>query len=1004
VSIPRGTTLAGRLASLGFADADRAERLIAGSLALDVQGEDSELIEALAAAADPDAALAGLARMTPDAGLLAALRADPDLRARLAAVLGASAALSYHLARHPADWRVLNGPDVLSEPGPGELRTALLASVGADPADPEPASDPARMPGQDPATSLRVAYRRALLQLAARDLTGAVTVDQAAAELADLAAAALEAALAVARSQLPPGAAAARLAVIAMGKCGGRELNYASDVDVIFVAEPADADALRTATQLAAGLIRVCSQSTPEGSLFPVDANLRPEGRDGPLVRTLASHRAYYERWAKTWEFQALLKARPVAGDAGLGRAYIEAITPMVWRAAQRENFVPDVQAMRRRVVATLPAAEAGRQLKLGPGGLRDIEFAVQLLQLVHGRTDETLRVGATLPGLAALSAGGYVGREDAASLAAAYRFLRSVEHLLQLRDLRRTHTLPEDPAALRRLGRALHLAGTMRGTGGGEHRADPAGELIAQWRQHAGQARQLHEKLFYRPLLDAVARLPGDAVRLTPDAARARLEALGYADPAGALRHIEALTSGVSRKAAIQRTLLPVLLGWFAGAAEPDAGLLAFRQVSEALGGSPWYLRLLRDDTSVAQRMARLLASSRYATGLLLRAPDAVAMLADDAQLAPRPAAALHAEAAATVGRYDGATDAAAAVLALRRRELLRTAAADLLGLSGIEETCEALTVVTAVTVTAGLAAAIRKAEQENGPLPTRICVVAMGRLGGHETGYSSDADVMFVHDPLAGADADAATRAAHGVAEELRGLLATHGPDPALVIDPDLRPEGRQGPLVRTLASYRAYYRRWAVAWEAQALLRAEPVAGDPALGRSFTALADEFRYPAGGIAEASVREIRRIKARIEAERIPRGIDPALHLKLGPGGLADVEWVVQLIQLRHADAVAGLRTTRTLAALDAALAAGLIGADDARALRSAWLLAARIRDAVMLVRGRASDTLPARQAELAAVARLLGYPPDAAQDLVQDYRRGARRARAVMERLFYG
>jgi glutamate-ammonia-ligase adenylyltransferase len=1014
VSIPRGSTLAGRLASLGFADADGAQRLVTDNLALDIRGEDGELIEALAAAADPDAALAGLARLAPEAGLLAALRAEPDFRVRLTSVLGASAALTEHLARHRADWRVLSGPQAVSGPEPGSLRAGLLAAVGADPADAEPASDPARLSGQDPATSLRIAYRRCLLHLAARDLTGVVTLDQVAAELADLAAAALEAALAIARSQLAPGAAPCRLAVIAMGKCGGRELNYASDVDVIFVAEPsrssntgepgaAETAALRTATQLAAGLIRVCSQSTPEGPLFPVDANLRPEGRDGPLVRTLASHRAYYGRWAKTWEFQALLKARPVAGDAELGRAYTEAITPMVWQAAQRENFVQDVQGMRRRVLATLPAADAGRQLKLGPGGLRDIEFAVQLLQLVHGRADASLRARATLPGLTALAQGGYVGRADAASLAAAYRFLRSVEHLLQLRQLRRTHTLPEEPAALRRLGRALHLA--ERGAGAGAvHHGDPADELTAQWRLHAAHARQLHEKLFYRPLLDAVARLPGDAARLTPAAARARLEALGYADPAGALRHIEALTAGVSRKAAIQRTLLPVMLGWFADAAEPDAGLLAFRQVSEALGNSPWYLRLLRDDTSVAQRMARLLASSRYATSLLLRAPEAVAMLADDAQLAPRPRATLQAEAAATIGRHDLAADAAAAVLALRRRELLRTAAADLLGLSGIEETCEALTVVTAVTITAALTVAIRKARHDGGPLPTRICVVAMGRLGGHETGYASDADVMFVHDPLPGADADAATRAAHDVAEELRALLARRGPDPALTVDPDLRPEGRQGPLVRTLASYRAYYRRWAVAWEAQALLRAEPVAGDPGLGRSFTALADEFRYPAGGIAEASVREIRRIKARIEAERMPRGIDPALHLKLGPGGLADVEWAVQLVQLRHAYAVPGLRTTRTLGALAAAVEAGLVAADDAAALRSAWLLAARIRDAVTLVRGRASDTLPAQQAGLAAVAMLLGYPPDASQDLVQDYRRGARRARAVMERLFYG
>ncbi|HLQ55301.1 MAG TPA: bifunctional glutamine-synthetase adenylyltransferase/deadenyltransferase, partial [Streptosporangiaceae bacterium] len=443
--MPRGSTLAGRLASLGFADADGAQRLVTDNLALDIRGEDGELIEALAAAADPDAALAGLALLAPDAGLLAALRAEPDFRVRLTSVLGASAALTEHLARHRGDWRVLSGPQAVSGPEPGSLRAGLLAAVGADPADAEPASDPARLSGQDPATSLRVAYRRCLLHLAARDLTGVVTLDQVAAELADLAAAALEAALAIARSRLAPGAAPCRLAVIAMGKCGGRELNYASDVDVIFVAEPSrssntgepgagETAALRTATQLAAGLIRVCSQSTPEGPLFPVDANLRPEGRDGPLVRTLASHRAYYGRWAKTWEFQALLKARPVAGDAELGRAYTEAITPMVWQAAQRENFVQDVQGMRRRVLATLPAADAGRQLKLGPGGLRDIEFAVQLLQLVHGRADASLRARATLPGLTALAQGGYVGRADAASLAAAYRFLRSVEHLLQLR------------------------------------------------------------------------------------------------------------------------------------------------------------------------------------------------------------------------------------------------------------------------------------------------------------------------------------------------------------------------------------------------------------------------------------------------------------------------------------------------------------------------------------------------------------------------------------------
>ena len=973
--MPRGATLAGRLAALGFADTARAEWLLTGELGLDVSGADAGLVTAIAAAADPDLALAGLAALVPGEELRAALRSEYELRTRLITVLGVSAALGEHLRRHKDDWRLLRN----SEPARGELAVST-------------------------AEELRISYRRRLLALAARDLTGAASLDEVMAELADLAAAVIRAALGIAKSQLPADAPACRLAVIAMGKCGARELNYASDVDVIFVAEGAgdgDGDALRTATQLASAVIRVCSDSGTEGALFPVDAGLRPEGRVGPLVRTLASHVAYYQRWAKTWEFQALLKARPVAGDAGLGQDYLDALAPLVWQAAHREGFVSDVQAMRRRVVENLPARDADRELKLGPGGLRDIEFAVQLLQLVHGRADDTLRDPATLPALAALAAGGYVGRQDAVNLAGSYRFLRAVEHLLQLRQLRRTHSLPEDEAVLRQLGRALRSLGYLADRPG-----DPAAELTAQWRKHAAVARQLHEKLFYRPLLDAVARLPSDVIRLTSQAAKERLEALGYVDPAGALRHIEALTTGVSRKAAIQRALLPAMLGWFADAPRPDAGLLAFRQVSEALGSSPWYLRLLRDDTNVAWRMARLLASGRYPVDLLLRAPGAVEMLADESLLAPRARDSLTAEAQAVLRRHGKADgDAVAGLLALRRGELLRTAAADVLGLSDLDEVSTALTTITSVTIEGALKVAERAVARTAGPeLPARMCVVAMGRYGGKEMGYGSDADVLFVYEPFPGTAEEVATRAAHAVAEGLRQILGRPRPDPSLRLDADLRPEGKQGPLVRTLHAYRTYYHRWAAPWEVQALLRAAPVAGDAGLGQAFAALADEIRFPPEGIGELAVREIKRVKARMEAERIPRGVDPALHVKLGRGGLTDTEWVAQLLQLQHGGVVPGLRTTSTLDALAAAREAGLLRGEDAAALTASWRLAARIRNAIMLATGRASDVLPLAQPDLAATARLLGYPPDSSQDLVQDWRKAARRARAVMERVFYG
>jgi glutamate-ammonia-ligase adenylyltransferase len=1073
---------------MGLADVPRAERMLAelGACEGSITAEDEGLLAALATAADPDLALASLCRITErDRAILAEVRRDDSFRDRLIAVLGASAALADHLARHPADWAVLRGPQGGERPGPAAIRAELLRAVGADPGAPgSSAQARASLSGADPARTagvLAAAYHRRLLHLAARDLTGIATVDEVAAELADIAGGVLEAALAVARAELPPQVAQPPFAVIAMGKCGARELNYASDVDVIFVVgDDTDAAGMKVATQLATGMIGACERFTPEGAIFPVDPNLRPEGRNGPLVRTLASHLAYYDRWAKTWEFQALLKARPVAGDMALAEAYASAVTPLVWQASQRDNFVEDVQAMRRRVESTLPKNMAGRELKLGPGGLRDIEFAVQLLQLVHGRADERVRSPGTLPALAALAAGGYVGREDTDDLAAAYRFLRQTEHLLQLYHLRRTHTLPEDPAVLRRLGRAMHLSGPSERPGpaagsrpfppadqaipavsrphgspavpvqplGRGTRGDPAAAFDEAWRRHAMRVRRLHEKLFYRPLLDAVARLPTEAARLTPEAARARLEALGYTDPAGALRHIEALTTGVRRRASIQRALLPVLLGWFADAAEPDAGLLAFRQVSEALGESPWYLRLLRDETKAARRMASVLASSRYATGLLLRAPEAVAIFADDEELVPRGRAAIGGEMMAAALRHEHDADAAAvAVRSIRRRELLRIASADVLAiprgaraghsvmghsvmdvsrgeqLADLAQTGEALTAVTGAALEATLAVAVAQVEQGRGtPLPTRFAVIAMGRYGGHETGYGSDADVVFVHDPRPGLDPAGdreASDAAQAVAMEMTRLLELPAPDPPLVLDASLRPEGRQGPLVRSLAACRKYYASRSAPWEYQALLRAEFAVGDASLGADFMAMADEYRYPAGGLPELSVREIRRIKARVEAERIPRGADRARHVKLGPGGLSDVEWTVQLLQLEHGATIPGLRTTKTLDALGAAVEAGLAGASDAAALTEAWQLAARIRNAIMLVRGRADDSLPSRYRELTAVARLLGYRPDGeqrdrpggplaasdpAQALEDDYRRAARRARAVMERLFFG
>ncbi|MEO5653477.1 MAG: bifunctional [glutamine synthetase] adenylyltransferase/[glutamine synthetase]-adenylyl-L-tyrosine phosphorylase [Marmoricola sp.] len=991
--VTRGDISKARLVRLGFLDSDRAARDAA-----ELGAPAAALLPLIARSADPDLALSSLvalAQAAPDGtAMLREVADDEGTSMRLLSVLGASQALGEHLRRHPDQWRELRDPTLGSSRPPAyAVRADLLRAVGADPDDAEPV---ATLEHDAACDALRVEYRRVLLRLAARDLAHNLAVDDAAAELAELAAGTLDAGLAVARAKVGQAAHSCRLAVIAMGKCGGHELNYVSDVDVIFVAEPAEGHdeqpALRAATQLASILMQVCSDHTREGTIWPVDANLRPEGKSGPLVRTIASHRGYYERWAKTWEFQALLKARPVAGDLALGRDYAEAIGPMVWSAAERPGFVEEVQAMRRRVLQHIPATHAERQLKLGSGGLRDVEFAVQLLQMVHGRSDERIRSSTTLSALARLTEGGYVGREDGRALHEAYAFLRILEHRIQLFQLRRTHVVPEDEASLRRLGRSL---GAVR---------DPVNELDKQWHFHQREVRRLHEKIFYRPLLSAVARISGDEARLSPEAAKQRLAALGYLDPDAALRHLEALTAGVTRTAQIQKTLLPVMLQWFADAPDPDAGLFGFRRISEALGSTPWFLRLLRDEGEAAQRLAQVLATSRYATDLLQREPEGVAILGEEERLEPRTRATTQAEMTSAAERRDDPQEAVFAIRAIRRRELLRISAADLCVPFGVAEVGYALTDVTSATIEASLAAVIRGVERARGTrMPTRMAIVAMGRYGGFELGYGSDADVMFVHDPLPGADAAEAASMAQAVANDLRRLLTAQSRDPALEVDADLRPEGRQGPLVRTLEAYAAYYRKWSAVWEAQALLRAAPLIGDPDLQEQFTALIDPLRFPEGGLRPSDVIEIRRIKARVDSERLPRGADPATNFKLGRGGLSDVEWTVQLLQMQHAGQLLELRTTKTLEALQVAVEHDLLSLADAQGLAEAWRFASRARNATVQVRGKPADQLPRDARERAAVAAILQYSPGESDVMLNDYLRSARRARGIVDRVFW-
>ena len=1075
------TRLRAQMVSAGFYDSGKSERWLEAPELSSV--DRVNLFAGLRYAPSPDTALPALVRLIEKHPPVAERANCGEKQMGLFRLLGASQAVGDFLYRHPqtidplfdtdtvrgetelvatehpetvldtpetdtpnkTPERAQKSPLPQSAPLNTPYRTRLLHAVGADP-DAEHPRARAELTGKDGYVALRVAYRAELAKIALIDVCSPDPVElmpTIGRHLADLAAAALEAALAIARTEVAEGAggglcaAPARgasvdaldLAIIGMGKCGARELNYISDVDVVYVIAPAPASDLpegaeplteqqcaQIGTELVHALTKAIMAPAPEPPLWEVDANLRPEGKDGPLVRTVESYVSYYKRWAENWEFQALLKARPVAGSAHLGRRFAHAIDPFVWDSAARESFVESVQAMRARVTDNIPPAQVEQQIKLGPGGLRDIEFTVQLLPLVHGRTDPTVRTKSTIESLEALTGSSYISRADAQTFALYYKKLRLLEHRIQLSQLRRTHLMPAKEHERRALARSL-VSPERLGTLSAE-------QMYKAWQKLKRNVRSLHERVFFRPLLAAVSTLSRDEVVLTESAAQDRLAALGYRDPRGAMRHIQALTSGVSRRAEIQRHLMPVLLGWFADGVDADAGLLGFRIVSESLGTTSWYLRMLRDSPAAAERLCHILSSSRYITDLLEDAPTSITWLDKVADLQPLGAAALKAEIASLLSRHDDSAEAMRAVRYLRRREILRIAMGDALNLLGVQQVCTGLATVDECTIGAALALAEREEitakereeaagireipeEEPKNPLLTEIAVIAMGRLGGAENGFGSDADVMFVHRPVEGAGEEEAQSQANRIVNRLMQLIkqpvrpAIRAERP-LEVDADLRPEGKQGAMVRSLDSYRAYYERWAETWEFQALLRARPIAGSEELGRAFIELIDPYRYPREFTAEQA-QQVRRMKARVEHERMPHGADRTRQLKLGRGGLSDVEWLVQLIQLQHAHKVEGLRTTSTLEALNAAVEANLVAAEDAEVLRDAWLLATKIRGGNVLRGVRQSDLLPTLRDALEAVARWSGYTPGNARQLEEDYLRVTRNARKVYERLFF-
>jgi glutamate-ammonia-ligase adenylyltransferase len=995
--VARPVSLRARLAKAGL-DADQSLPWLEQAGLAGEDSVDEHLLELISGAAEPQDALLCVAELATHAPeLFAEVRADDQWLERVIAVGGTSRPLGDLMARH-ADavhaLRTLDGVDV--DRTAAEVERAVL---GADTPEEEGAA-------------VAAIRRAATADIAGRDLTGVDDVEAVAGELANLAEAVLSGTLAaIHRQHTGDRDPAARIAVIGMGKLGGRELNYVSDVDVVFVHEPTAAGdeeaAAKEARAVLTRMLELLNASTTMGRAYEVDPTLRPEGRRGPLSRRIVSFQAYWERWAKTWEFQAMLKARPVAGDRELGAQLMAAAEPFVWPESLDPAVVAEIRAMKARIEAKPEVQRHGeRQLKLGPGGIRDVEFAVQLLQIVHGRSDRSLRAAGTLPALAALSRGGYVADEDAAAFADAYRLLRTAEHRLQLAHERRTHTIPDDPERQEWLARAMGYR--------------PNGDQPARTAFHRdltrtqGRVRELHAKLFFRPLLETYATVPADAAGVSlptevramgEDAARERLSALGFSDGAAAMRHVRHLTSGVSRRARTVRAVLPAVLAALQDTPDPDGGLASFRDLVDAQAERAELLNHLRDHPPSAELLARLLGTSKVAGELLIGQPGGVGWLRDDdARRQPRTRDELTRMALARLTWQD----TNAALRRFKRFELLRLVVRDLAGLTSVSGVGEELTALGEACLEGALSDVLRRRAQGLGlerpdQLPVRLAIVGMGKFGGRELHYVSDLDVLFVHEVVAGADETEANKLALDIAAEVMRSLSAITPDgTAFEVDADLRPEGRSGPLSRSLASYQAYWERWSEPWEHQALLKARHVAGDADLGGRLVAASRPLAYPEGFDDRAAAR-MRKMKARLETERIPKRIEPERHLKLGPGGLSDVEWTVQLLQQRHGATSVAARGASTMGVLDAMQDADLLEHRDAAWLREGYRFLSELRNRRYLLRHRDVDVLPQGTQALEMLARAMGYGRGGWQELEEDRRRHARHVRRICLQVFY-
>lgn len=806
--------------------------------------------------------------------------------------------------------------------------------------------------------ALRRIRIREFTAIAARDLSGAAALAETTEDLSALAAASLSGAIRFARRQLVgrygiprveegdrPGREC-RFVVLGMGKLGAAELNVSSDIDLIYLYETdrgkteggTEGEAItlhQYFVRLCEMITRIVSEVTADGLIFRVDLRLRPDGSKGALANSLHAAEIYYESWGQTWERGAMIKAWPVAGDAVLGEEFLRAITPFVYRKSLDFTSIEEIQELKDRVDQTAARSrEKGLDIKLGHGGIREIEFFVQTHQLIYGGKDPSLRLRGTEETLAALSAAGIVSPPECDTLGQAYRFLRTLEHRIQYHQERQTHLLPGREEDRRRLAKSMGFPGTA--------------EFLAALEHHTGAVRAVYGRLFRSGEERAVSDVAPEVEALfdhemEEEELFGRLRALGFSDPAragetvGILRDGPPFTRLPVRARRYLGKIAPRILHQVVRAPDPDMALAHVERFLSAVGARTMFYALLFENRKVIDVLVRLFGRSRYLSGYLLRHPEMLdTFLRKDLSPLIRSKSELRkglGESLAACADYEEEMDE---LRRFKNVETLRIGLHDLAGNLSPEEEMFQLSALAEVLLAAALMLARRETAkrfgvpmttEEGRPVEARFCVMGMGKLGSEELSYHSDLDIIFLYRgsgetaPLPGTSLDGFRKLSNHeyfakVAQRLISILSTVTREGYVYkLDTRLRPSGNAGPLVSSLAAFTRYHEESAQLWERQALLKCRFLAGDRDFGKRMEE--EVARVVLGKpLPSSAAEEIHRLRKRMERE-IGQERSDRLDLKVGRGGIVDVEFAVQYLQLRHGPAHPSVRARATLKAL---------------------------------------------------------------------------------------